>query len=569
MTPNIAASGLPSGANRRAKLRAMLKDGGSNAQLQTDNPAAISSMKDSIAAYWQQGGDEEGRNLYNRYLKAQAQLEHLDTLKAQSNVGAEPQQNGEQEQNYNRIRQQIQNEAETTRKTLAEKLGANKDAQSMLFREVEMGGRGTYQALATQLGATDTPFATPEWQGSHDQMAGQARGLLDKQLVQLDAAGNTSQPTQAQTTLPAPAPEPKPYPLPYPPPAPGMDQGLLQAAMQAEMQQQFQGARQSLGRQLQTQADAQRLAFSQEMLPQLTGEAVMMGHFGSTRQGVAEGIARGRMESQLASEQAAAVANLESGFAGMQNQWGLQQMASANQFALQDLAGRQSMTEIGLRGQTDVEVARQRGRVDMDIARLQGDLNLDINRQQHMMNQDAAAYQGQLQQSMAEQQAAKTMELEKWRREEDLKQKQWIMDREEAGQLRLKSVDSEHAIALEQLRGRQSQDQAMSLEQLRGHQSQNQAMLQNQLDMEKSKMAGALNIFGDLAKVGVMDTTPTPENQRAAIVRKELGLPEFQAVPKNSLANPQLPSDPVSRRIQGIQTVNRNIQSHLARLPRF
>lgn len=540
MPQEIAATHSASGANRRSRLRS-----------QAPGENATGFLKDSIASYWKNAGDDEAKGLYNHFLNAKAQLEHLETLKAQANAGTGGKLSANQENNLNQAKQRFENEAETAKQSLLQRLGDNSDARSLLFSEIKQGGPGTYQTLAKEFGAISEDLETPEWGGSYEQLAGKANRVLDQRLTALGGenvpAGRPS-PSQeaASTTLPVIASGTTRTPA-------VADASLMRAAYQAELQQQFQGARRALGQQLQSQADAQRLAFSQEMMPQLTGEGVMMGHFGSSRQGISEGIARGRMESQLASEQAAAVASLESGFAGMQNQWGLAGMAADNQFALQDMAGRQSMAEMGFRSQADMEMARQRGLVDRDLARLQGDVSIDVSRQQNLMNQETSARQSEMQQVMAQQQAMQAFDLEKWRREEELKEKQLLMDREEAGQLRLKSVDAE---------------QAMALEQLRGSQSQNQALLQGQLDMKKAQMAGAFNIFGDMAKVGVMDGTPTPQNQMAAAVRKELGLPEFQPTPvtNSTLYGLNAQSDPVTRRIQNTLAVTRNYQSRLANI---
>ncbi|MBF0146345.1 MAG: hypothetical protein HQL84_10110 [Magnetococcales bacterium] len=518
----------------------ILTRGPSSNRSMTPTINGIANLKDAIDTYWKNGGDEEGRNLYHRYLKAQAQLEHVDTLNSQANLNGGQQPSAEQKQNFDRIRQQLQAEADTTRQTLEQKLGDDRNARSLLFREVRQGGQGAYKALARELGATDDTFETPEWEGSYGKMSQSANDALQRQVATLETNTNITAPPGSSTVEALPESLPRYDLIPSTPTHPD----LMRQAMSTEMQQQFQGARHALGQQLQTRADAQRLAFSQELLPQLTGEAVMMGHFGSSRQGIAEGIARGRMESQLASEQAAAVSGLESNIANMQNQWGLEQLGASHQFALQDMANQQAMAQIGVRAQTDIEVARQKGLVDMDIARLQGNLNLDLSRQQNLMNQENAARQGALQQSMAEQQAMQAWELEKWRREEDLKEKQWSADREEAQQLRLRSVDSEHAMALEQFRGQQSLGQAINLEELRNRQSQEQAKLQAEMDMKKTQMASALNIFSDVAKVGVMEPVATPQSIRAAAIRKELGLPELPPEQPNAKKGYTFPQPP-------------------------
>ncbi|MBF0109290.1 MAG: hypothetical protein HQL76_08950 [Magnetococcales bacterium] len=561
----------------------ILTRGPSNPQRGKETRDGMTKLKDAIDSYWNKSQDEEGRTLYNRHLAAQAQLEHLETLKSLGKLGNDGQSSAAREQDFNQIRQQLQNEAATTRQTLEQRLGDDPDARSLLFHEVRYGGSGAYKTLAGELGVSNLPGDTPEWEGSYDKTARQAQDLLGHRLA---APGEEMR----RNSIPSPATGPidNASTLPVPSFAPSsassavvsdtVDHDLMQRALRAEMAQQFQDSRQALGTQLNTQADAQRLAFSQEMLPQLSGEAVMMGHFGSSRQGIAEGIARGRLEAQLASEQSAAIANLESGIASMQNQWGLEQMGATHQLALQDRASQQSLNEIGLRAQTDVAVARQKGLVDMDIARLQSGLNLDLARQQFQMNQESASQQGAMQQALAQQQTAQAWELEKWRREEELKEKQWSFDRQEEQQVRLKSLDSEQAMALEQFRANQSLQQATTLEKLRaeqalgqattleeirGRQAQEQTRLQAEMDMKKTQMAGAIDLFGDMAKVGVLETKATPESQRAAIVRKELGLPQFQPA---TLATTKL--NPYKKVVPSIEDATHNIQARLASVRR-
>ncbi|MBF0424037.1 MAG: hypothetical protein HQL73_13715 [Magnetococcales bacterium] len=341
-------------------------------------------------------------------------------------------------------------------------------------------------------------------------------------------------------TLPEPLPtSAAPLPVPTPPPTPALDPNVLRAAMQAEMQQQFQDSRNALNHQLSAQADIQRQAFDQEMMPSLEGQAVEMGHYGSTRQGIAEGVARGRMESQLVAQQASAVAGLESNIANMQNQWGLNQLNATNQMALQDFSGHQALEQIIARGQTDADVARQKGLVDMGIARLQGQINQEQSRQQHALDLDTQSLQQRFQQSLSAQQAAQSMALEQYRLEQDLKSKQTLMDQEQSGQMQLQAYDKEQAMALAKLQGQQSYDQAMALAQIHGQQAQEQIQQQGQNDMEKTRLSGAMDVLHGVMLNGLVTGTTATDAQTSAAIRKELGLPISTPVP--SSLNPPTP----------------------------
>lgn len=375
-------------------------------------------------------------------------------------------------------------------------------------------------------------------------------------LLPQETPAPTPEPTPApQPQLPAPIPQSaSPVPVITPAPAPTYDPNAMVRAMQAEMQQQFQGSRDTLSHQLQAQAELQRQAFEQEMMPNLTGQAVEMGHYGSTREGIAEGLARGKMESQLAVQQAGAVANLESNIASMQNQWGLGQMNAANQLTLQNFSGQQAMAQIGARSQADMEVARQKGLVDMGIAQLQNSLSMDQNQQKHLLDLDSASQQQQFQKSLSSQQADQAMALEQYRQEQDLKNQQALISQGQSNQLQLKSVDADQAMAMAQFQSQHSYDQAMALAQLHGQQTQDQTKLQGQMDMQKTQMTEAFNVLGNAAKSGLLTGYQDQDKQTGAAVRQILGLPVITASPTTQTNGLLPPSQTSGQNASGTPT---------------